>query len=171
MRRRRTIWLVAGSIGVCFLLGLLFLPWEESKEEMKRSQDLSNINRASRALTLYAEDHNDSLPPVKSTADCEALLNRYLVQTGRLSGDEAARIWKPLLPGTRLLYNLACGGRKLSSIRRPDIALTFVEDRTWPDGKRCVGFLSGHSKKITQEEFEPYNVTWTSDGFRSRRGF
>jgi prepilin-type processing-associated H-X9-DG protein len=98
-----------------------------------------NLEEMARGMTLYAQDHNETLPPMHSFAQFRAAIYPYVHSS-----------WKFSCPDTNLNYviNPSLSGVSLSTITSPS-TVPFIRDaRPHADGTKAFGYVDGHVKRF-----------------------
>ena len=146
----------------CLIFAVLALAWilfpvgGNTKEAAKRTQCLSNIKRSVLALSLYATDHDDRLPPSNDWMDAIA------TQIGPEDMPSCSALWVNGKPkGYGYAMNRFVSGQRLSK----DVQIPLVYESTqtkrnasgylldMPNpgrhgGRNNVGFMDGHVKSL-----------------------
>jgi hypothetical protein len=113
----------------------------ELASEQSRAQ--SNLKQIALAAIMYATDYDDVYPYVQNTATVKQVTMPYL---------RSAELWKDP-NGGRFLFNMSLAGVGSTTIQVAETVL-FYEDKAWLDGTRVVAFADGHTKRVTEQEWQ-----------------
>lgn len=117
-----------------------------SEGDAKETAGLSNARQISTALLMYASDCDDVAPYAQSTKAVQFVTYPYL---------KSFEAWSTHNPnGSQFRFNMSLAGVSLLSASEPNAIVLFYEDKVWPNGKRIVAFLDGHSAMLTPEEWK-----------------
>jgi hypothetical protein len=98
---------------------------------------LSNLKQIDLGLLMYIQDYDGTLPPMKTMAKTQVLLNPYIKNPSIFT-----------CPATSTAYKLnsALSGKKQAAISAPATTPTFWDAKPHADGKYRVAYLDGHAK-------------------------
>jgi len=111
-----------------------------------KSATQSNLKQLGLAMLMYSADYDDVLPYVQSTKGAYEVLWPYMKNAS------ITKSHNPNSPEFRL--NMAIAGVSDSEIPEPARAPLFYDAAPWPDGRRCVVFLDGHSDWVDEQEWQ-----------------
>jgi hypothetical protein len=93
------------------------------------------------AVLMYAQDYNDTLPPMKDAITVQTALFPYVKNTMLFAHPSTH---EPYLP------NPALSGKRISQIRHPSQMVVLYEPSPEADGTRGVLFLDGRARRIPE---------------------
>lgn len=139
---------VAIGLGIG-LVGLFLLPNISvffGQREPRRATSLSNMHQIDIALQQYALDHHNHLPPMTSPAVMESALCPVY-----LNDNEAF-----VQPETDVLYqpNPNLSQRLLRLLSHSERIVVVYEAKPDENGKRCVAFLNGAARRVSEAEWQ-----------------
>lgn len=105
---------------------------------------VSNLKQLGLAVTMYEQDYDEKMPPMKSAAVTKQALLPYIKSDDVF---QRPQTHEPYLPNTSL------SGRSLASFQNPVTMVIYYEATPAPDGTRDVVFLDGHVKRIPESEW------------------
>jgi len=119
----------------------------ENKEQAKMSlrdaqtASLNNLRQLAIAVQIYAQDHDQTLPPMDNAERLKVMLKIDLAVFTK--------------PGTNEPYqpNAALGGKKLAQLPDPAQVVVYYEATPWPNGLRCVAFLDSHVEVVADQKW------------------
>jgi hypothetical protein len=110
-----------------------------------RTVTLSNIKQASIALLMYTQDYDNLYPNPPTMSRLKTVVFPYL---------KTQAVWTTKNPsGGEFLMNDAIKGTNMNSIPNPGQVVALYESKAWPDGLRAVGFVDGHCKNLSKEDW------------------
>jgi len=132
---------MARASAVALIAAVVYPVFAKAREKARQTQSLSNLRQMAMATMMYAQDNDESLPVINTTADIKATLN--------LSDAVCTQ------PASQLpyLFNTSISGKSLGDIPphdAPDLVL-FYEQTPTADGMRGVAFLDGHVALLSPE--------------------
>jgi len=148
-----------GLLASLFLAAVLFPVFVRAREAAKTATCLSNVKQLSLAVIMYAQDHDDKLPPADTW--CDSL--RPYVKDARIFVCPNARQLK-----SGYAYNRALSGRPFAEVAEPQrTVLLYESDLGWNGAGgpetlasprrhffvgNVFGFVDGHVKRVAVEE-------------------
>lgn len=106
---------------------------------------MSNLKQASVALLMYTADYDKWYPNAPTDSRLQNVLFPYL---------KTMKVWETMNPsGGTFTMNASIKGAKMTDIRNPAQTACLYETKTWPDGSRVVGFVDGHVKSISKDNW------------------
>ncbi|AIE87366.1 hypothetical protein OP10G_3998 [Fimbriimonas ginsengisoli Gsoil 348] len=115
-------------------------------ERADETVTVSNMKQVALSLVMYTNDYDDVLPYAQGTHAVQYVTYPYL---------KNIKAWETRNPnGGEFRFNLAVGGVSMPAFEAPAETPMVYESKAWPDGKRTVGFLDGHVKRVDQEEWK-----------------
>jgi len=127
-------------------LKALFAPLTPQEVPDAQTRGLSNIKQVSLGMIMYTTDYDDITPYAQSTKTVEYLTYPYVKNRD---------VWKTHNPnGSRFLFNMAVAGVSTTDIEDPAETVLFYESAAWPDGRRIVAYNDGHSRLLTEDEWQ-----------------
>ncbi len=172
---------IAGTIlsGVSFaflsiLLAILFPVFAQAREKAKEESCMTNQRYLSRAMLMYAQDHNESLPPNKDWCD---LITPYITDKKIFQCPSADSNTNNVGKSTTYAYNSHCNHLNILKVNMPSITpMTFdAKNSKWNQSggdelvacrhvnKTVMSFLDGHVESKTPEEAR--ETIWDPMGF------
>lgn len=119
----------------------------QSTTRAKKAEALSSMKQLVLATIMYQTDYDDVCPYVQDTKSVFAVIMPYL------KNNSIYRSLNPS-PGSRILYNMAISGVAGGDIPQPADTVLFYDSATWPDGTRIVGFMDGHARDLSPDEWQ-----------------
>ncbi|HOS43587.1 MAG TPA: hypothetical protein PK794_07860 [Armatimonadota bacterium] len=107
-----------------------------------RERSMSNIHQLLVATQMYAQDHNQNMPPM----DDLAAMKRVVAAP--------EQVWAHPVPGMAYAVNPQLSGIHLGQIDQPQAAVVIFDAAPWPDGTRTVGFLDGHVEQADETRWQ-----------------
>lgn len=121
---------------------LTFPAFARAGGKARETKSLSNLRQLALSAVMYAQEHDERLPAIKTTADITKLLSiPSVVLVSPCTNEPYA-------------FNYYFSGRSLGSIPEPQIRIIFYEKNPGPDGMRCVAFLDGHVELVQSFAWE-----------------
>jgi hypothetical protein len=119
----------------------IILSYAQARQTTVDQTCLSNLKQINLGLLMYVQDYDETLPPMKTTAKTQFLLNPYLKNNSLFT-----------CPATGAAYklNTALSSKKMATISAPATVPTFYDAKPHADGKYRVGYLDGHVKVETK---------------------
>jgi len=117
---------------------------QQARQQAVNADSESNLKRIGFALTLYIQDADDLLPPMKTVAEADEALYPFL---------KNRRLFEQ--PGTHELYqiNTFLSKRNIATFGSAATTVVYYEARPSNDGKRAVLFLDGHVNRISEAQW------------------
>ncbi len=161
---------IAGTIlsGVSFaflsiLLAILFPVLAQAREKAKEESCMTNQRYLSRAMLMYAQDHNETLPSSGNWCD---LITPYITDKKIFQCPSAGSIANKGGKSTSYAYNTHCNHLNIVKVNMPSITpMTFdAKNSKWNQSggnelvacrhakKTVMSFLDGHVESKTPEE-------------------
>lgn len=126
--------------------GLLDAVLQAAGEEQITDPSLRNLKRLSEALTQYAQDNNEVLPPMTDPAIVKEALQPYVKE---------ASVWVHPENKTAYLPNPALSRRRMATVEEyGEWMVAFYEASPAPGGTRGYVTLDGTVKRISENEWE-----------------
>lgn len=110
----------------------------------EKSARVSALKQVVLAVIMYSADNEDRFPRATASSQLAGMVGPYLRSNESL---------QPSPRTGRVLYNTYLTGEKMSSIAAPAETILVWEERTWPNGSRVVGFVDGHVKALSANEW------------------
>jgi len=163
------------SFGFLFVfLSILFPILAQAREKAKEVSCITNQRYLSRAMLLYAQDHNETLPLKKDWCD---LITPYLKDGNVFHCPSAGPIANGGGKSTSYAYNSHCNHLNIIKVNMPSITpLTFdAKNSKWNQSggdelvacrhinKTVISFVDGHVESKTAEEAR--ETIWDPMGF------
>jgi hypothetical protein len=132
-------------------------------QSRSREANLRNLSQIGMALLQYAQDYDETLPPMQSATSTEQLrrlerapMQETTVQQSLLPYISSLDIF--LHPATGQLYrsNPALSRKKLRHIITPTATVAFYEAAPDAEGKRAVLFVNGRVQQVTATEWKQF---------------
>ena len=133
---RLTVRSLSALLLTCGSAGLM-LPYARAQQQPQDKACLSNLKQINLGLLMYVQDYDEVLPPTKSMAKMQTLLNPYIKNNS---------IFACPATGTAYKVNPALSGKKMVTIKAPATTVTFYDAKPHADGRYRVGYLDGHVK-------------------------
>jgi hypothetical protein len=145
LRSAAALLLVAGT-----MIALPLVRAQQSGQPDNNTRCLSNAKQVALAALMYAQDYDERLPPMKSAAQTQNLLNPYLKNKTLFT---CPATQKPYVFNTRL------SGMNTAKIAKPASTPLFCDAQAHGDGKWTVAYTDGHVKRETTRPsaFAPSN--------------
>jgi hypothetical protein len=172
--RRENGYLFKGST-----LSLVLLPWNGIqrfyeikkfnretdyilKPLLKRADSLVNLKRIAMATLMYAQDYGGKLPPMvaaRSASEIKSPFNGEVtnatpVQNRLMPYAKSKEIFLQPVTHHPYLPNYKISRLPESKIKSPNTTFFFYEDEPDADGMRCVVYVAGLSRILTEAEFQ-----------------
>lgn len=107
---------------------------------------LDNAKQLCLALRMYAEDYDSSLPHSAKGSIYQLVTAPYLKNLSS---------WKSKNPnGGELLFAANLAGALYDKIEKPEETPLVYDENAWPDGRRVVGYVDGHSHFINADKWK-----------------
>lgn len=131
MRRTVLVWVVAAIVATG--------AWAAQRP----ASCVTNAKQMCMGMLMYAQDYNEILPPMASSASVQKILMPYIKND---------KVFLCTVSGKPFAWNKAMSGKTLKSIKNPatDVVCYDVEVH---DGNRVVGYVDGHVKAIPEADF------------------
>lgn len=107
-----------------------------------RDQSMANIRQLLIAILMYAQDHDQQMPPIENLAALKGILNM----------PEA--IWRHPMEGMSYAVNVNLSNKALGNFDQPNEVIVIYEPTPWPDGMHVVGYLDGHVETMRDERWQ-----------------
>ena len=115
-----------------------------AREAAQKASSQSNLKQLALGVMMYAQDHDEKLPPMKSAAALKKAIMPYVKSETVFTDPNGDKAY---------MANPSLSGKSLASIANPaEIALLY-EAEAGPDGSRSVAFVDGHVKRLTASEW------------------
>ncbi len=111
----------------------------------------SNLKQLVMGVIQYAQDHDETFPPMQNMFQLKKAIYPYLKSEQR--GVRSGQVFRQPGSGTFYVPNAALSKKKMASM--DDVANTaaLYEAQVGSDGKRGVAFEDGHVKRVTASEW------------------
>lgn len=116
---------------------------QQLAQEQRLRDSLTQIRQLATAVQMYSQDNAGKLPPMKEYADFKAAIKQYL--------GGAEQLFINPLTGKPYQVNTALNGLNEAHIVEPTVTVALYEGEPGPDNKHGVGFMDGHSERVTKE--------------------
>lgn len=111
----------------------------------QRTATLSNIKQVALGIIMWQSDNDDYFPYVQGTPQLGNVIQPYI---------KNMEVFKSLNPkGSALRFNMCLAGATVLDVQDPAGTPLIYEAEAWDDGRRCVGFVDGHAKVLTADEW------------------
>jgi prepilin-type processing-associated H-X9-DG protein len=112
--------------------------------EGPRAASISNLKQLALAVMQYAQDHNETFPPLQNVEEMKKALLPYVK-------NEALFVH----PGTGEPYqpNPALAEKRMAAMAEPAATVLFYEMSAGDDGRRGVAYADGHVKRVSETEW------------------
>lgn len=111
-------------------------------------QSLTNMKQIGLGLLLYTQDYDERLPSLESMPEAKRTLQPYVSSSASTSPE----LWREPRYGQPYAVNTSLSRQWLRDYKVPEKVVTFYETYPW-SGKRVVGFLDGHAKAVSEEDW------------------
>lgn len=136
--------ITGGGLVFATAAAVLFPVFAKAREKARATTSISNLRQLAIALQMYAQDNNDKLPVMKTTADMKKYLTAYLGSDQQFVSPRTGEAYLP---------NPGISGKALGAIDHPDTMIAFYENTPGPDGTRAVAFLDGHVELVPADRW------------------
>jgi hypothetical protein len=116
----------------------------EESEPSATGSSQSNLKQLALALTMYTQDYDEVLPPMKQSAAVKKVLMPYVKNEAIFAHPDTK---KPYVP------NAILSGKKLAHIAKPNEMVAFYEASPGSDGKRWVAYLDAHVAQVSETDW------------------
>ncbi len=108
------------------------------------SASMSNLKQLGLGILQYAQDHNQTFPPLGDAGAMKKEVMAYVKS-------EALFVH----PGSKEAYqpNSSLSGKKLSSLAEPNSRVLAFEASAGTDGRRAILYADGHVKRIAESDW------------------
>ena len=139
---------ISGGLPVIAVTAAVLFPvFAKAREKARQTTaSLSNLQQLAIALLIYAQDHDERLPVMKTTADIKKQLIEYLGGADQLL--ISPRTNEPYTP------NPVVSGKSIGTFADPATMIVLYEKTPGSDGSRCAAFLDGHVQQISAADWE-----------------
>ncbi len=127
---------------VALSAAMLYPVFVKARQQALRVTSMSNLRQLATAVSLYAQDHNETLPQLTSAKDLQTALGD-LIGSDSIFLHPASK--KPYVVNTRL------SKRTLASIAHPELVIIFYDPVPDAAGFRCAAFVDGHVEYLSPE--------------------
>jgi prepilin-type processing-associated H-X9-DG protein len=111
------------------------------QDALLREKSANQLRQITIGILMFTQDNDETLPRMNNTTEAIAASNL---------GED---IWKHPATGEFYRVNAGIGGKALGEIEDPGVTVLCFEATPWPDGKRHVAFLDGHTEYLTEAEW------------------
>ena len=107
------------------------------------AQSMSNMKQLGLGMMMYAQDHNETLPPMQDAASWKKAIMPYIKNEDVF-----------VHPGTKAAYvpNPLMNGRHLADIAEPANTIAATEAAPSADGTLAVLYMDGHVKRLSPDQ-------------------
>lgn len=116
---------------------------KEQKEWTASSE--SNVKQIALAALMYAQDYDETLPPMANADEVKEALLPYVKNGQIFLQPDADEAYVP---------NAFLSGKKISDIDNPEEMILFYEASPGEDGSRGAAFLDGHTAHLDASEWQ-----------------
>ncbi len=126
------------------MAAILFPVFAQARQKARETSSLSNLKQIGLATAMYAQDHDEALPPLNSVAAARKALMPYV---------KVQEVF--VQPGTGESYhvNPAASGKRTDRLADPSHFILMYEAAPAADGSRGVLFADGHAGRVTAAEW------------------
>jgi hypothetical protein len=114
-------------------------------EEASNDPSLSNLKNVALAAQMFMADYDDKIPPVDTAEAFRKALEEYVASDDVFQDPDT---------GESYAVNASLQGKSLSAIQDPAVIVLVYQPTPRDDGTRGVGFLDGHVKRVSDEEWQ-----------------
>lgn len=106
---------------------------------------LSNLKNVALAAQMFMADYDDKIPPVDTAEAFRKALEEYVASDDVFQDPDTGELYA---------VNASLQGKSLSAIQDPAVLVLVYQPTPRDDGTRGVGFLDGHVKRVSDEEWQ-----------------
>ncbi|MFB3881517.1 MAG: hypothetical protein ACE149_09645 [Armatimonadota bacterium] len=106
---------------------------------------LSNLKNVALAAQMFMADYDDKIPPVETAEAFRKALEEYVPSNDVFQDPDTGELYS---------VNASLQGRSLAQIEDPAATVLVYQQTPRADGSRDVGFLDGHVKRVSDEEWQ-----------------
>jgi len=133
---------LSGALPIMTASAILYPMIARAREKARTVASMSNLRQLASAATMYAQDHDELWPEMKTAGDMPELL---MVDAVILVSPRTNEPYQP---------NPFIAGKSIGEIDDPISMIIFYENTPAPDGSRCVAYLDGHVGMIPAADWD-----------------
>lgn len=123
-------------------------PVKQARQNDQGTASLNNLKQIGLALTMYVQDYDEVLPPMKNAA-VQKVLMPYVKNKAVFSSPQSKQPYQP---------NTSLSHRTLASFQNPSTMVVFYEAAPDAEGYRAVLFLDGHVERVDAAGWQKLKV-------------
>ena len=139
---------IVGAVGclplIMIVAAILFPLFAKTREQARIASSESNLKQIGLGVMLYAQDHNNNLPPTDSAEGFKEAIGKYVT-------DPDGKLFIQPGAGVPYAYNAKLSKQNMENYSNPAGIVLAREAVPHPGGERAALYLDGHVKVIQDD--------------------